>query len=1170
MLEVGGSSEAVLENPRGAPWPSNATHVTNSNWYFTCQGNNTFIGHAPNGQTYRFDRHIVRDAMPGGAFNDGSLNRDTHILAATEVTDQHGNWVRYTYDSSGRLTRIHGNDGRQITLNYSGSSQLVSSASANGRTWTYTYRTSTNTDGTWIPEQYVDGGTILASLTLPDGRAWTFNLDRFQSSTPPSRFCLGMYNLSMTHPSGAQGDFTLRTYALRASYDSRTRQSVMCPFLGAQGPGDPGTGGAYPLVDATAVPVIGIMEKSISGPGLPTATWTYEYEQDTTSGTSLSDPTNWSRVTGPDAVVTFYHRWRDQPEGGAQTRVEVRASAGGPVLEATDTTYIVEARFGDAGPSGLTPIDLSSLPRRTAVQTRNRGGDVYTTDYSYNTNSGSSTYSWGNPVQSLQESNLPGVGQRTTDTEYEHNTSAWILGLPERVVLNGVEFYDVTYDSDGMPTGIDQFGTRVETRSYNGDGTLAWTRDALNRQTSFSSYLRGQPRTITLADSNTIQVAVDNNGWITGVTNARGYTSGYAYNAAGWLTGIDRPSPFADTTIAYTGLGAGIVQTLTTGTVQVTTTHDRLHRPLLVRRQSLTTGGSTYQRTQYDATGRVTFTSLPAATSAAPDGITTQYDSLGRVIETAETVAPYATTLTAYLSGNRTRTTDPMGNITTSTASGYGGPGDGNTVEIAQPMGLTTLMSYDIWGNLLTARQFGSHNGYNVDQTQRYFYDTRFRLCRLSVPENRDTLFGYDNAGQLTGISRGRPVATGCANLTSNFTVDQSWDSRGRLTQIDYPDASPDVDLSYDANGNLVSALRGTTSWTYSYDALDALTGETLALDGRSFASSYTRNANGFITARTSPSGRTINYTPDGFGRATALTIGSSTYASAANYHVNGALTSLSYGNGRQLAIAFNARQLMSDMVVNGGGTLIDLDYSHDANARITTITDHVQASQTRGFGYDGLGRLITASGPWGSGSFDYDPLNNLRGQTLGSRTVEVDYNSLNRVKRVRDSDTGNVWRNYSYDNRGNTASNGQLNWTYDRSEQPVAISGSNSGDFVYDAHRRRVRQTINGETVYSVYDAAGTLVFRNNVTNGETNDFLRLAGRTVVRLSETSSGTAAFFTHGDHLGSPLAATTSSGGLLWREDYTPFGEARQQPVANEEGDSFTGHITDTDTGMVYM
>ncbi|WP_417477043.1 RHS repeat-associated core domain-containing protein [Maricaulis sp.] len=35
-------------------------------------------------------------------------------------------------------------------------------------------------------------------------------------------------------------------------------------------------------------------------------------------------------------------------------------------------------------------------------------------------------------------------------------------------------------------------------------------------------------------------------------------------------------------------------------------------------------------------------------------------------------------------------------------------------------------------------------------------------------------------------------------------------------------------------------------------------------------------------------------------------------------------------------------------------------------------------------------------------------------------------------------------------------------------------------------------------------------------------------------------------------------------------DYTPFGEARQQPVANEEGDSFTGHITDTDTGMVYM
>jgi len=50
----------------------------------------------------------------------------------------------------------------------------------------------------------------------------------------------------------------------------------------------------------------------------------------------------------------------------------------------------------------------------------------------------------------------------------------------------------------------------------------------------------------------------------------------------------------------------------------------------------------------------------------------------------------------------------------------------------------------------------------------------------------------------------------------------------------------------------------------------------------------------------------------------------------------------------------------------------------------------------------------------------------------------------------------------------------------------------------------------------------------------------------------------------------PVAATNAAGALLWREDYTPFGEARQQPAANDNGESYTGHITDTDTGIVYM
>ena len=40
--------------------------------------------------------------------------------------------------------------------------------------------------------------------------------------------------------------------------------------------------------------------------------------------------------------------------------------------------------------------------------------------------------------------------------------------------------------------------------------------------------------------------------------------------------------------------------------------------------------------------------------------------------------------------------------------------------------------------------------------------------------------------------------------------------------------------------------------------------------------------------------------------------------------------------------------------------------------------------------------------------------------------------------------------------------------------------------------------------------------------------------------------------------------------MLWRESYTPFGESLNDPVANRDNENFTGHIRDTNTGLIYM
>jgi RHS repeat-associated protein len=57
---------------------------------------------------------------------------------------------------------------------------------------------------------------------------------------------------------------------------------------------------------------------------------------------------------------------------------------------------------------------------------------------------------------------------------------------------------------------------------------------------------------------------------------------------------------------------------------------------------------------------------------------------------------------------------------------------------------------------------------------------------------------------------------------------------------------------------------------------------------------------------------------------------------------------------------------------------------------------------------------------------------------------------------------------------------------------------------------------------------------------------------------------------HNDHAGSPLAATDSSGYVLWREEYSPYGErVMRDPLAGANHLWFTGHSHDEDSGLTY-
>ncbi|MFZ3138357.1 MAG: RHS repeat-associated core domain-containing protein [Thermodesulfovibrionales bacterium] len=65
-------------------------------------------------------------------------------------------------------------------------------------------------------------------------------------------------------------------------------------------------------------------------------------------------------------------------------------------------------------------------------------------------------------------------------------------------------------------------------------------------------------------------------------------------------------------------------------------------------------------------------------------------------------------------------------------------------------------------------------------------------------------------------------------------------------------------------------------------------------------------------------------------------------------------------------------------------------------------------------------------------------------------------------------------------------------------------------------------------------------------------------------------AGEKVFFYHNDPAGSPLAITDSSGQVVWRADYKPFGEVQSITGSVENNKQFIGKEKDKETGLHYI
>jgi RHS repeat-associated protein len=1171
--------------------------TTTSHWRIDCttslnSSREAFVVTAPDGVRYHF-RHFAR-VMTGSSVETGPCTTtgreagigvvDPAVCAepagvpvarffrynyfVTRIEDVSGNYVDYTYNSDNFPIRILANDGRQIDIAYN-AQKRVQTVTANGRVWTYEYDLLAGTFSS------------LSRVTLPDGRYWSFTMPAM-SPLGRTRACnatsLAIGEASqhqVRHPSGATAAFdfdVIRNGRTNVPNDIEATQSYI-DFIGFV-PCD-----AYVLSPYS--PSIAVTNKTVTIPSGGVQTWTYWYEEDSgyfigQGGSDLKKRT----ITDPLGHKT--HHYYDRRNGSLSQDLLMkteRQNSAGAVVETTTNTYIAAANLGD---NTVRIPGNAPRPFERLLQSRvtTRGADTHTTRFTRDLALSSSTYSFNSPTKVEEFSNVA-TGTRVADTVYAHNKTKWVLGLPSTVTRNGVLFDSYTYDSLGRRTQANKFGalySQYTYKTYPGEeGLIDTMTDALGRQTYFSHYKRGIPQQVRRPDGVTLFRTVDNNGWVTSETDARGVVTNYQHNPMGWLTRIDRPDPWADTVISYSGLGSGITQVETRGSFKMTTTRDGFHRPVLVKREDISgLASAIYEKTSYDALGRAVFRSFPSFSSAPAAGVEMSYDALGRVTQLRENVAPFAATTTAYLSGGRTQITDPANAVTTTTSRAFGSPDEAEPMSIVDAMGTTTSFTRDIYGNITQLSQSGGAP-IAASVTRQFWYDSRQRLCRHRAPEFGDELFAYDSLDRLQFSSRGEAAASGCGAPSTALRTAFTYDALDRQTLIDFPAGTPDIARTYDPNGNLLTATRiGGPANSYQYDTLNAITREQLVVDGRTFQFNYSYDNLGSVASRTSPSGLTFAFSPDAFGRPTRLTANGLTYISNVTYHPNGLVASGGYANGQQFTQTLDARQLPLELksAKPGGATAMHVVYGYNARRQVTSVTDYALAGQNRSFAYDAKGRLSNASGPWGAGSYQYDAIDNLRFKTLGSRTVEIVYDGAkNRPIWVRDSAKGTGYRWMHYDARGNVVDNGTnlggFAFTYDFSNQPTAVTIAGAAyPYVYDGNLKRVKHTRpGGQTIYTAYSrVSGKPILRYVEPEQSYFDWSEGVGPMEVWFFR---GALHSYRHLDAQGSVMADSNAAGGVGFSERYAPFGE-RLIGTTNHHNPGYTGHVRDGDTGLNYM
>ncbi len=613
---------------------------------------------------------------------------------------------------------------------------------------------------------------------------------------------------------------------------------------------------------------------------------------------------------------------------------------------------------------------------------------------------------------------------------------------------------------------------------------------------------------------------------------------------------------------------------------------DGLARPVRAVRSAPLGGTDVSTETQYDSAARVKSVSYPHFDNEQAALLTYSYDAQDRVTRLSQPDGTYQRI--EYLRGAlKVRTTQAAGtpdervhttfrtvrNALTRTEGSNAAAVDYQydplvqTLKVQGPRGDTSDYRYDSLGRVVWSSS--SDTG-----EKQFWYTPEGRLGRIETADEASLRYTYDVLGrvqQQISTQLGQPDQ----RIDYSYDAPSSANSSGQLTQIDV--AGTRQTLAYDRHGQVLS--------------------ESLTINDQTYVESYQYAPDGQRTLLTYPDGALLKTTYDGVGNP--VTLGFQEHDSAPvitvaqymGYTARNKVREFRSGNGTTTRFDYYPFEASMDRIkrtevlAEDKAPLLEVSYEWNRVGQLAARQEKKGTRELQGsiYGYDSMGWLSRANGPFGDLGFEYDKAGNI------TRKDGVSYAYTPGTNKLESADNGLL---ATHDASGNVISLKWpgTEWSYQYSAQgqlkAVTLGGQLRSQFRYDANGSRLERKdasgdlslyISADFDVTVHDGQMLYTRYINSSQGRIGASTKVVKSTQQLTQEGEAGNGlpqagVLYFHSDNIGSSVVVSDAQGHESSALTYMPFGAVDN---ANSSGKDdfrpkFSNKELDQPTGLYYF